>query len=278
MSRPHDASSKPVALITGGSAGLGLVTAQTFAARGFHVAIAGRDLQRIQQACESIASSDDSVLPCVGDVTDRDDCSRMRTEIEQRWRRLDVLVNCVGASDRGLTMELEPDRVRELMETNVIGTLVCTQTMMPLLIQSGGSVVNIGSLAGKVGARFLGGYNAAKHALTGLTQQMRLELREHGVHVGLISPGPIRRDDAGSRYADRAGGALPESAAAPGGGTNFKGLDPQLVADAVFRCATKRVPDFVLPRYMRILIAVGNASPRLGDWLLLKFTKSGKKS
>ncbi|OYP31019.1 SDR family NAD(P)-dependent oxidoreductase [Rhodopirellula sp. MGV] len=264
---------KPVAMVTGASAGLGLVIATVFHQRGYRVMLVGRDNDRLRAAGNSISDDNDAVMWCMGDVTRPDDCAAIRDALTNSWGRLDVLVNCVGASDRGLTMELDANRLRELIDANVISTLVCTQAMQPLLGESGGAIVNIGSLAGKVGARYLGGYNAAKHALSGLTQQMRLELRDQGIHVGLVSPGPIRRADAGQRYSERTGGALPASAAAPGGGTNFKGLDPERVADAVFKVATQRLPDLVLPGYMRLLITIGNGIPKLGDWLLLKFTK-----
>jgi short-subunit dehydrogenase len=208
----------------------------------------------------------------VADLTRREDCFRAAEQITESFGRLNVLVNCIGTSDRGLVRELSAERLHELMDLNVATTLQCTQAMLPLLEASRGSVVNIGSLAGKVGARYLGGYNAAKHALSGLTQQMRLEFRESGVHVGLVSPGPIRREDAGHRYADRTGESLPGRASAPGGGAKVKGLDPERVARAVLNCAEHRRCDVVLPGHLRILIAVGHAWPPLGDWLLLKFT------
>ncbi len=132
--------------------------------------------------------------------------------------------------------------------------------------------MNIGSLASKVGARYIGGYAIAKHALAGMTQQLRLELKPRGIHVGLVSPGPIRRDDAGQRYNKSMEEGLPTQASAPGGGTRLKGLAPERVADAVLRCIESRKPDIVLPGYLRLLIATGHAFPRLGDWLLLKFT------
>ncbi|MFG0262890.1 MAG: SDR family NAD(P)-dependent oxidoreductase, partial [Novipirellula sp. JB048] len=145
---------------------------------------------------------------------------------------------------------------------------------IPELQQRHGVIINIGSLASKVGARYLGGYAIAKHALAGLTQQMRLELKPRGVHVGLVNPGPIRRDDAGSRYHQLMQGNVPAAAAQPGGGTKIKGLAPEIVARAVLSCVHRRRGDVVLPRYLRLLIAVGHLAPRLGDWLLLKFTSS----
>ena len=114
------------------------------------------------------------------------------------------------------------------------------------------------------------------HGLAGMTQQMRLELRPRGIHVGLVSPGPIARDDAGRRYTESIDASIPEQASAPGGGTRLKGLAAERVADAVLRCIRHRAADIVLPGYLRILIAIGHAFPRLGDWLLIKFTSSAE--
>ena len=86
-----------------------------------------------------------------------------------------------------------------------------------------------------------------------------------------MSPGPIRREDGGQRYQESVAG-LPPQAAQPGGGTRVKGLPPERVAEAVLKAIQKRKPDVVLPRYLRLLITLGHAVPRLGDWLLLKFT------
>ncbi|MCA9139635.1 MAG: SDR family oxidoreductase [Planctomycetales bacterium] len=274
MTDTSKTNDRPTVLVTGGSAGLGLVIAQTFAGAGYQVIIVGRSAERLDTALETFDGHPHraNVTILSGDLSKKTDGQRIAGIVQDRCGRLDVLVNCIGTSDRGLANDLSSERLHELIDQNVVTTLTSCQTFLPLLENSRGCVVNIGSLAGKVGARYLGGYNAAKHALTGLTQQMRLEWKDKGVHVALVSPGPIRRDDAGVRYQDQTVGALPESAAKPGGGTKVKGLPPQKVADAVLKCAQKRQTDVILPGYMRFLIVLGNAWPRLGDWLLLKFT------
>jgi NAD(P)-dependent dehydrogenase (short-subunit alcohol dehydrogenase family) len=269
-SRTND---QPVALITGGSSGLGLIIAATFADAGYQVILVGRSSERLAEAKRQLGNRPGATaITLRGDMSRQSDCIKVADHVRHQPGRLDVLVNCIGSSDRGLAMELSAERLRELIDQNVTPTLLCCQALLPLLESSRGSIVNIGSLAGKVGARYLGGYNAAKHALTGLTQQMRLECREIGIHVGLVSPGPIRRPDAGRRYADRANESLPASASAPGGGTKVKGLDPQVVADAVLKCVRRRRTDVILPGYLRLLIVLGHAFPKLGDWLLVKLT------
>ena len=261
-----------VALVTGGSAGLGLVIAEKLMQAGYQVVILGRCEDKLKAAEKQLRSIASHVAAIRCDALDPSDLQSLAARIEKEFGRLDVLVNNIGQSDRGLTSELSADELRSIFDRNVITTLQCCQAMLPLLESSRGSVVNIGSLAGKVGARYLGAYVAAKHALSGLTQQMRLEWRDKGIHVAIVSPGPIRRPDEGTRYADHADGSLPEHATRPGGGTRVKGLTPERVAKAVLDCARRKRTDVILPGYLRLLITLGNAAPRLGDWLLLKFT------
>ena len=264
-----------VVLVTGGSSGLGLAIAKAFARRGFHVVIVARTAERLEAAAVQVqaeASPGGSVSTRIADVSRGGDVANLFDGIKAEFDGLDVLVNCVGTSDRGLIENLSADRLRELIDQNVTPALRCTQAALPMLEERSGVIVNIGSLAGKVGARYMGGYSAAKHALAGMTQQMRLELNPRGVHVALVNPGPIRRSDEGARYASRMDDTLPEQASSPGAGARVKGLEPDVVAKAVFRAVMRRKPDVVLPGHLRILIAVGHLFPRLGDWLLLKFT------
>lgn len=271
-----DADQRTVALVTGGSAGLGFAIAMALLSRGYRVMIVGRDDDRLHDACERLAGGghDRNDIACFRcDLTRSEDVAGLLGDVAQRFGRLDALVNCVGTSDRGLIENLSVDRLENLLRQNVLTALLCSQAAIPLLEKSSGAIVNIGSLAAKVGARYIGGYATAKHALAGMTQQMRLELKPRGIHVGLVSPGPIRRDDAGARYTTNDEN-LPAQASSPGGGTRLKGLPPERVAEAVVRCLERRIPDIVLPRYLRILIGVGHTFPRLGDWLLLKFTST----
>lgn len=268
----EDVSQKPVAIVTGASGGLGLVISQTLASQDYRVILVGRNRERLHEARQRLSGQNHAAI--VGDVTNQADVTRLFAEVHAQCGRLDVLVNCVGTSDRGLIENLSTEKLDELIQQNVLTALLCCQAAIPALEQSQGVIVNIGSLAAKVGARYIGGYAIAKHALAGMTQQLRLELKPRGIHVGLVNPGPIQRSDAGQRYRDSIDDRLPAQAAAPGGGARLKGLPPQRVADAVMGCISRRRPDVVLPRHLRLLIGIGHLIPRLGDWLLMKFTSS----
>jgi uncharacterized protein len=264
-----------VAVISGGSSGLGEKIAEAFLAAGYRVVITGRDALRLADGLNRIAAAvigaEARISAIVCDATNQESVRDCFARIAAETGRIDVLVNCVGQSDRGQIESLASERLRELVDANVVSALLCSQAALPLLRQSRGVVVNIGSLSSKVGARYLGGYSAAKHALAGMTQQMRLEWLPMGVHVGSVNPGPIRRPDAGKRYA-AAADDIPESAKLPAGGAKLRGLDPQRVAAAVLRCAERRQRDVILPGYLRIMVAIGHAFPAIGDWLLLRFT------
>lgn len=275
MAADENPAPRPVALVTGGSAGLGFVIASELLNRGYDVTIVGRDVARLETARNSLVgqtASNGEVFSLRCDLTSADDIGCLLGDFRERFGRLDVLVNCIGTSDRGLIENLSAERLEFLFRQNVLTALLCSQASIPLLEESKGTIVNIGSLAAKVGARYIGGYAIVKHALAGMTQQLRLELKPRGIHVALVSPGPIRREDAGTRYKDSIQNGLPAQVSAPGGGTRLKGLAPERVAQAVIGCIDSRKPDVVLPSYLRILIAAGHALPRLGDWLLLKFT------
>src|SRR5207245_29110 len=93
----------------------------------------------------------------------------------------------------------------------------CTRAAMPHLLASKGHLVNIGSLAGKTGARYMGAYSATKFAVSGYSQQLRAELGPQGLHVLLVSPGPIARDEPRQYSAEKLQ-SLPPGASKPGGG------------------------------------------------------------
>ncbi len=142
---------------------------------------------------------------------------------------------------------------------------------VPHLLKTGGHLVHIGSLAGKAATRYVGAYPATKFALTAYTQQLRLELSPRGLHVLLVSPGPIARDDADGRYAGQMAG-LPEKARKPGAGVKFRAVRPEKLSQVILRACQQRRPELVYPPSARLLLVLGTLSPRLGDWLVRRLT------
>lgn len=270
-----------VALITGSTAGLGWELARAWRNAGAQVVLVGRDRARLDAAVTRLAASarvaeGEDVLPVVADVTRDDDVAAMIAAVQRRFGRLDVLVNNVGRSTRGTVLETTPEQFAELLAVNFLTTVRCTRAAMPLLRESRGHVVNIGSLAGKSAARFLGAYPPSKFAVAAYSQQLRLELEGEGagVQVLLVCPGPIRRDDAGERYGAESAG-LPENARRPGGGVKLSEIDPAWLAGRIVRACERRERELVVPWKARVLFAIGQMWPGVGDWLVKKMTSGG---
>ncbi len=265
------AASTKHALITGSSAGLGLAIARQFAAAGTKVALVARDADRLAEAIRSLNVPPEQTLAICADVTQQADVERMVAEVQQRWGQLDVLINCAGKSDRGRIEETTPEQFQQLWELNFLATVRCTRACLPLLMESKGHVVQIGSLAAKAASRYLGAYPASKFPLAAYSQQLRLELGPQGLHVLLVCPGPLLRDDAGQRYAVQSTN-LPESAKKPGGGVKIKGIDPEYLAKRILRACESRQLELIVPAKAKILILLNQFWPTLGDWLTNRMT------
>lgn len=259
-------------LITGGSAGLGLAVAKAFAERGANIVIVGRDSSRLESAVEDIQQLGADVRAIEADVTKQDDVQRVFDTVARDNGQLHVLVNAVGRSVRAKLESVEVDQYREMMEANLYSAIACTKAAMPMLEQSSGHIVNIGSLSSKTAWPFMAPYTTSKFALAGYTQQLRLE-GPANVHFMLVCPGPIKRDDAGTRYQAEQND-LPEKAYKPGAGAKLKGLDPDRVAREIIKGCEKRRPEIVLPFKPRLLFMLSAISSRLGDWILRKNSQS----
>jgi uncharacterized protein len=260
-----------VALVTGGSSGLGRVIADAFAAGGAKVAIVGLEADAVQRAAGEMQAAGRDVLGLHADITRQEDVDRLFAQTIERFGRLDVLVNNAGRSMRGKVLDTTPEQFRDLMELNLIALVRCTRAAAPHLLKQRGHVVNIGSLAAKSAARWVGAYPATKHAVAAYSQQLRLELGPQGLHVLLVCPGPIERKDA-RLYPLEGLEGVPESARAPGAGVCVKGIPPERLARAILRACERRRPELVMPGRARILFAISQLWPSLGDWIVQRET------
>ena len=157
---------------------------------------------------------------------------------------------------------------------NFLSVVRCTRAAAPHLIRSRGHLVNIGSLSGKSASRYVGAYSATKFALAAYTQQLRLDLRSQGVHVMLVSPGPMGCEDAGRRYADQMSG-LPASAVKPVTGAKIPLTRPEKLSAAILQACRRRQPELIYPGWVRVFIALIHLFPSLGDWLGAEYGVSG---
>jgi NAD(P)-dependent dehydrogenase (short-subunit alcohol dehydrogenase family) len=257
-----------VALVAGGSSGLGRAIAVELARQGARVAIAARGQGPIDATVEELRRAGAEVLGIAADVTQQADVDRLVDETVTRFGRLDLLVNAVGRSARGAALSTTPEEFAALLELNLLATVRVTRAAGPHLLRSRGHLVNIGSLASKFVGQFMGGYSASKFALAGYTQQLRLELAGDGLKVLLVCPGPIARDEA--RHYETSDPALPQSARQPGAGIRVRGMAADDVARRVLRAAERDRAELILPARARIVFVAAAISPRLGAWLVRK--------
>ncbi|MCH2124326.1 MAG: SDR family NAD(P)-dependent oxidoreductase [Pirellulaceae bacterium] len=260
-----------VVIVTGGSAGLGLEIARAFSGAQAKVVIAARNPDRLAATVDQLTTRSQDLSGIATDVTNPNDVQRLIDNTIAKFGRLDVLVNNAGKSDRGRAISTSPDTFRELLELNFLGPVNCIQAAMPHIIKSQGHIISIGSLASKTASPFLGAYPASKFPIAAYSQQLRLELGPQGVHVLLVCPGPIKRDDAGQRY-DQRTADLPASAKKPAGGAKLKSISPRLLAAKILRASELRRPELIVPKRARWLFAISQLWPACGDWIVRRKT------
>jgi short-subunit dehydrogenase len=260
-----------VAVVTGGSSGLGRAIARELGRRGAKVAIAARTADKLEAAAVELRQTGGEVLAVAADVRRQEDVDRLFAQTIDRFGRLDALFNNAGASARGAAIDTTAEEFAELMELNLIALVRCTRAAMPHLLASKGHLVNIGSLAGKTAARYMGAYSATKHAVSAYSQQLRLELGEKGLHVLLVSPGPIARDEP-RIYSEAKTAGLPASARKPGAGVKVNLIQADWLAARILRACERRRPELVVPGRARVVFAISQLWPGLGDWIVRKFT------
>jgi NAD(P)-dependent dehydrogenase (short-subunit alcohol dehydrogenase family) len=181
-------------LITGATAGIGRITAMHLATSGLEVFASSRNPEAVRKLEED---SRGRLRGVVLDVTDAGSIDRARAQIDEATGGygIDALVNNAGYGQGGPLELLSDAELRAQYETNVFGLMAVTRAFLPAMrARRSGRIVNIGSVAGTIALPFLGAYASTKHAVQGLSDSLRRELRPHGVKVVLIRPGAIRTE------------------------------------------------------------------------------------
>ncbi len=179
---------KPV-LVTGASSGIGEAIALELAGKGFKVYAAARRTDRLRALAQGSAGC---ILPLEMDVTDEGSIAAALREISANADVVYGLINNAGVSVIGPVERVPANEWRRVYETNVFGPVNVARAVLPQMRAAGaGRIVNIGSIAGRIVAPFFGVYGSSKHAVEGVSDALRRELRPHGIRVSLIRPGFI---------------------------------------------------------------------------------------
>lgn len=179
-----------VIVVTGASSGIGEATVRLFAQRGWRVVLAARSTETIKKIAQEIVQAGGEALALTTDVTDFEDLKALIERAEERFGRIDVLVNNAGRGIVGAVAELDLAQMEQLFRLNVFAPVAALQAVVPLMRrQSRGVIINVSSMVETVAVPFLSAYAASKIALSYLTDAARAELDHAGIVVVNMLPG-----------------------------------------------------------------------------------------
>lgn len=243
-------NSNPVWFITGCSTGFGRELAKLVIGRGWRAVVTARDRAKVADLAQG---ADDRVLALSLDVTEADQIAESVRAAQDRFGRIDVLVNNAGYGYQSSIEEGEEDKIRAQFDANVFGLFALTRAVLPVMrAQRAGHILNITSVAGFVGFPASGYYAATKHAVEGFSDSLAAEAGPLGIRVTCIAPGPFRTDWAGrsliqtpnatAGYAETAGARLKATAEKSG----TQAGDPVRAGEAMIRVTEMESP----PRHL----------------------------
>ena len=184
-----------VAVITGGSKGIGKATAQALAREGCNLILTARHEEELKKTAREISRLDVKVLTFKADVRKWKEVENLAARIQEKVGPPQILINNAGIGRFGEVANMKEEDFRATLETNLFGAFYCSKAFLPGMIQSQeGHIVNISSLAGK--NSFPGGsaYCASKHGLIAFAECLMLEVRHHNIKVSTICPGTVQTE------------------------------------------------------------------------------------
>ena len=251
--------SKPVAIITGASSGIGKACAEVFARNGYTVVISARNKDKLDDTATGLRNQGYTVHEVIADVSIEADCRRLIDETVNHFQRIDVLINNAGLSMRALFEDTDLDVLRKLMDTNFWGTVYCTRFALPWLIRQHGSLVGISSIAGKKGLPGRTGYSASKFAMEGFLETLRTENLKKGLHVLIACPGFTATDirNTALNASGQVHGESPRD--------EKKMMSAEEVANAILKAVRHRRRDLVLTREGKLTVFLNKFIPGILD-------------
>ena len=177
--------------ITGGGHGIGAACAEALAAHGAALTLSGRNTEKLEATAGKLLGAPEAPRAEARtlDLTDAEAVVRVFAKAVSSLGPIDILINNSGIAETAPYLRTSADMMRRLMEVNVIGAHVCTQQVLPEMVDKGwGRIVNMSSLAGLSGQPYIAAYSASKHAMIGLTRTLALEVAKKGITVNAVCP------------------------------------------------------------------------------------------
>ena len=258
-----------VVIVTGGSEGIGRALIGLLIDAGAKVATCGRQHEKLYAL--QLEYSQYMLHTMVCDVSHEEECKRFIHSTVENFGSIDILINNAGISMRSLFDETDTEVIRQMMDVNFMGSVYCTKSALPYIIEHKGIIVGVSSTAGYRGLPGRSGYSASKFALQGWLESLRIELRDLGVHVMWVSPGftasNIRNaalDSKGNRLGE---GVLDES----------KLMSAETCAKYILNAIEKRKRVLVLTFTGKLTVFLNKFFPSLADKLVHRhYFKNGE--
>jgi uncharacterized protein len=237
----------PVAVVTGGSSGIGAAIARKLTASGWHCVLVARGRERLSALAGELGVEWESC-----DVGEREAVELTADAIRERHPAVKLLVNGAGIPGRGGFLRLDPGRIEEVTRTNYLGGVWCLRAFLPALEAAAPShVVNVVSVAGTVAAGSAGPYTASKHAQLAFSRAARAELRPRGIRVHTVLPGFVETEG----FVQRARFSSPL--------LQRLVIEPELVAERVAGAIERDRGEVFVPRWYRVAPVVQALAPGL---------------
>lgn len=184
-----------VVVITGSSLGIGLKLAQHLSLEGATIVIMGRRINLAEEAVQTLATKDSIAIRC--DVSSKEDTLQMAKIVRDTFGKVDALVNNAGIFPVKTFADMELEDWNQVLNIDLTGTFLATKALYPLMAeQKRGKIVNIGSVAGRIGAEGLSHYSAAKGGVIAFTKAIAREMARLNIQVNCVAPGIIETDTA----------------------------------------------------------------------------------
>jgi short-subunit dehydrogenase len=232
--------------VTGASRGIGRALAARLARDGASVGLLARSGEELEELAAELGSSGmpGQVAAAVADVGDRPEVERAVAELRDALGPADALVNNAGLGAYAAVLEEDGEAFERLMRVNYLGTVHATRAVLPDMVRRRrGHLVNVASVAGRLGAPFEAAYSASKFAVVGFTESLSAELGELGVRVSLVETGPVRTSFTEAR-------GVPFQRERP------KPLEASTVVEGIVSAMEHDRAEVLLPRWFRFPVAV----------------------
>jgi NAD(P)-dependent dehydrogenase (short-subunit alcohol dehydrogenase family) len=257
-----------VVFITGAAGGMGMALSRRFGIAGAKLGVTDLDADAVHAFSRTLTSEGIASVGIGLDVTDEDACKRVMDEIADQFGGIDLLINNAGITHRSAFRHTDSAVYRRVMDVNYFGSLYCTKAALPQLIKNKGQIVVISSIAGFSPLLGRTGYSASKHALHGLFDSLRTELRSKGVGVTIVCPGFTATNiERNALDGDGRPTTHPQSKVG-------KTATPESVSEAVYQAACKDKRLLVLSKVGRLTQILTRCFPGFYEWIMARSLKS----